>query len=442
MALSAEQIVDIQETWLQTLAVSVGLVILLVSIVGFFSARRIAAPLVRLTESAARLSRGDLSSPVSVESNLHEVNLVAQTLEQARVDLQSTLTSLQREKAWIEHLLQALVEGIVTLDEDNCITFFSAGAERITGWKRADVLHRHCDYVFRLTETEGKFSDLIPAPGERQKMWVQLADRQPAALSITRATLAPPEAEGTQAALVFRDVSEEEAVQQLMGHFLANISHEFRTPLTALEASVELLVDQAEQLSEEELQRMLNWLHLGILNLQTLVDNLLASASLEAGRFRVTPRPARLESIVTEATQLMKPLLDKYDQELLISWPADVPLVYADEPRIVQVLTNLLSNANKHGPEGSDIQIEIVPDPEEVRVLVSDEGPGIPSEQRENLFHRFVQTESASDKGKYGIGLGLWVVKAIVEEHGGQVGVKDGPADKTSFWFTLKIVGD
>jgi signal transduction histidine kinase len=240
-------------------------------------------------------------------------------------------------------------------------------------------------------------------------------------------------------ALVFRDVSEEEAIHRLMGHFMANIAHEFRTPLSALAASIELLLDQSPDLSPAELQELLNTLHLGILGLQTLVGNLLESASIEAGRFRVNPRPSDLGKIIAEAIRTMQPLLDKRGQRLVVELPAAIPVVRADSRRTVQVLVNLLSNASKYGPDDTEITIGATLRDGWARITVADRGPGIPPEYRKDVFRRFVYPDTDGDKTQYGAGLGLSVVKAVVEAQGGQVGLEDRTAGGSIFWFTLPI---
>ena len=432
----------------RTLAGSILAVAVAGSLLGAFLARRISQPLAHLAEATAALSKENgstelakaLASPLAVETRVREVALVARALEVARADLQRTLDALRREKAWTDHLLEAIVEGIVTLDRQGHITFFSHGAERITGWKRDEVVGRPCDQVFQPLETDDLFTQLVPAPGRRRKILVELRDGHQAILAVTGARLLLPEGGDARVALVFRDVSEEEAVHRLLGHFLVNVAHEFRTPLSALAASVELLVDQAPDLSPAELQELLTSLHLGVLSLQTLVNNLLQSASIEAGHFRVSPRPSNLGEIIAEAIRTMQPLLDKYDQCLMIELPAAIPAVRVDPRRTVQVLVNLLSNASKYGPDEAEIAIGAMVHQGWVRVTVADQGPGIPPEYRNVLFRRFVQPETSHDKAQYGVGLGLSVVKAVVEAHGGQVGVDDRPGGGSVFWFTLPVV--
>lgn len=411
------------------------------SILGTFLAGRVGRPLARLSEAAALLSHGDLEKPIEVESRVREVSLLAQALEGARSDLRRNLLELRRERSWGQHLLEAIVEGIVTLDRYGRITFFSQGAERITGWRRDQVIGGSCDEIFRPVGTEASFTQLIPAPGQRVKITVVLPDGRQAILAVSGARLLPPEAGAARVALVFRDVSEEEAVHRLLGHFMADAAHEFRTPLASLAASIELLLHHAGRLSQDELHELLTSAHLGTLALQTLVDNLLESASIEAGHFAVSPRPVDLEGIADGVTRMMQPLLDKYGQTVALAWPELLPQVLADPRRTAQVLINLLSNASKYGPERAEITVGAVWDGEQVRVTVADRGPGIPPAYREDIFRRFVHRDMEQDRAQVGAGLGLSVVKAIVEAHGGQVGVEGREGGGAVFWFTLPAAG-
>lgn len=440
VALDVTDIVATRTRLVGILVASILGVSLVGSLLGVLLAQRVSRPLTKLSEKAASFSLGDLESSVKMETRVREITQVATTLENARVDLLATLTSLQRERDWGEHLLASIVEGIITLDSDSCITFFSHGAERITGWATSEVMGHPVDEVFQLTESKKRFSSIIPTiTGGRQKIDVLLADDRVASLAITGARLTRSGEREKEIALVFRDISEEEAVHRLLGQFLANVAHEFRTPLSALEASIELLLDQAPDMSPSELQELYTSLHLGILGLHTLVDNLLESANIEARRFRVSPRNSDLGNVIAETAQTMQPLLAKYEQHLTIELPVDIPIVRADPRRIVQVLINLLSNASRYGPPGEEIILRVTADTQYACVAVIDRGPGIPSEYRANLFRRFVIPHADDSISQAGAGLGLSVVKAIVTAHGGLVGVDDRDGGGSIFWFTLPI---
>jgi two-component system phosphate regulon sensor histidine kinase PhoR len=429
------------------------------SFLGALIAGRVVRSLQALTNAAERLRRGDLATPVAVRTGVAEVSTVALALDDARSALQGTLAELRREKAWIDHLLEAVAEGIVTLDARSRITYFSPGAERITGYPGEALIGRDLDEVFRLAVEAGgspdlrpeRFTDQVPNQGGIAKINIWHRSGRIITLAVSRARLAPPVAGAARLALVLRDVSAEEVMHRLTGDFLANITHEFRTPLTALAASVELLLDQLPELSEVELLDLLNSLHLGVISLQTLTDNLLEGASIEAGRFRVQPRPSDLDEIVHRAVQLMHPLALKYGQNLQVELPPGLPLVLVDPERTVQVLVNLLSNAIKYGPANAEIELRAVYALDHyagdigggqrwVRVEVSDRGPGIAPDRRADLFRRFVRLEPASGPvpvREGGTGLGLSVVRAIVEAQGGQAGMEDRPGGGTVFWLTL-----
>jgi two-component system phosphate regulon sensor histidine kinase PhoR len=408
------------------------------SIFGVLLARRIGQPLVRLSEAATSFSLGDLETPVKTESRVNEITQVAKALESARIDLLATMTSLQSERDWSDHLLASIVEGIITLNDAGRITFFSHGAERVTGWRKAEVIGRHIDEIFQVENQEKTFSNLLgTTTGDRQKADVRLAGDRIASLAITSARLTRSAEEEAELALVFRDISEEEAIHRLLGQFLANIAHEFRTPLSALEASIELLLDQAPDLSSDEIHELHTSLHLGALGLHTLVDNLLESANIEGRRFYISPRTSDLGKIIADAVQTMQPLLDKYEQRLMVELPINIPVVRADPRRTVQVLINLLSNASRYGPPGEEIVLKVTMDVQFARLAVIDRGPGIPKEQQANIFQRFVYPHTDDAISQAGAGLGLSVVKAIVVAHGGQVGVDDQPEGGSMFWFTL-----
>ncbi len=418
--------------------------VILAALVGFalsmVMARRIGRPLTDLTRAATAIQKGELDTSLTISSSISELTQVSQALENARVELRRALLELQSEKAWTERLLEAISEGIVVLDEDGRITFFSPGAEQITGYKRDEVTHRAADELFQLVDSDDLFSRLIPLPGQQGKIRLNTPDGRQPILAVTSAPLSPAAAGKSGLVLVLRDVSDAEMVHQILGSFLANVTHEFRTPLSALAASTELLLDQAPDLNQAEMQELLNALYLGIVSLQTLIDNLLESASLEAGRFRVYPRPADLGQIIAEAAHMMRPLQDKYGQWLVVQFPAAIPQVQADARRTVQVLVNLLSNAIKYSPDETEITLSVDLDDGWARVAVADRGPGVPTGQQTALFHRFVHVGAEDNKSRHGAGLGLSVVKAIIEAHGGQVGVDNRSGGGSVFWFTLPTI--
>jgi PAS domain S-box-containing protein len=412
------------------------------SLVGAGLARRVARPIERLIGSAERLSRGDLAEPVPVPDSPAEIVTLASALESSRLHLRRSLDELTSANAWSENLIQSIVEGVMTVDAKGTVEFISRGAERLTGWTAEEATGLALDLVLRPVDPESMswIWSLPPEGSKRQVRVFNQAGRE-VSLAITAANLKlPVDGEG-QIALVLRDVTEEEAVRELRSYFLANISHEFKTPLSALTASIELLIDEADEFLSEDVGALLASIRVSSLGLQTLVDNLLESTSIEAGRFNIRTRPTQLSVVIEDALHVIRPLMERRQQTFRVTTDGEIPVVEADPTRLTQVFVNLLSNASKYSPLGAEIEVHQFVREGSLRTEVADRGPGIPLTERRTLFQRFVRLHR-EDGAQYGIGLGLSVVKAIVEGHGGMVGVEGREGGGSVFWFTLPLGKD
>lgn len=438
-ALNVDEQLAIQQSLNNTLLVGLLFVILIASGLGVWQSQRISQPIVNLANAATKFRQRDLETPVSVRSSVWEISQLSNTLEDARVALQHTMEQLQSEKAWIEQLLNSIVEGLLTLDNQDRITFASAGVAKMLQSEEEVLIGRNVDDIFLSTEGEAAFTSQLPIPGQQRRISVKFKNGQERLLTISKTNFLPPEADSRTRALVIRDVTNEEYIHRLLGDFMANITHEFRTPLSALEASTELLLDNLENLTQPEIEELLVSLNLGITNLQALIDNLIEAASMEAGRFKVSLQPVLYSAILEDAREVIEPLAKKYALHLSAMPLTEPIMILADRRRTVQVLVNLLSNAIKHSPENSVIQINHFIEADKLHIEVHDQGSGVPIEFRDNLFRRFAHLDVQNERAKQGAGLGLSVVKAIVEAQGGKVGITDLPEGGTSFWFTLPL---
>ncbi len=347
------------------------------------------------------------------------------------------MPSLLHEPTWAEALIQALPEGILTIDESGQILTFNRRAEEITGWSATEALGQSINLVLPLGAGKGQLLEHLSNGGAIPPINAINRDGRDITLAITVAKLQVPH-RAPETALVVRDVTSEDAARQLRSYFLANISHEFRTPLSALKASVELLLEGLDTFTLNETLELVRSVHFSVTSLQTLVDNLLESVSIEAGRFRIRRHSTDIKVLVSDATTLMKPLLERRHQALITRMPDGLPVLSVDPMRLTQVLVNLLSNASKYGPTDEPIELSIDPQDDALRISVSDRGSGIPAEDRESIFRRFVRL-GEKDNTQYGVGLGLAVVKTIVESHGGSVGLNERPGGGSIFWFTIPL---
>jgi len=226
--------------------------------------------------------------------------------------------------------------------------------------------------------------------------------------------------------------------EHLHTYFLANISHEFRTPLSALSASLEILLAEFDYLSPSDQRSLLKSMQLSTTSLQTLVNNLLESTSIEAGHFVIRRRSVQLNVVLAEAVHIVQPLLDRRSQYLVLTQPFKLPNLEADPIRLTQVFINLLSNASKYSPQEQKIDVGIDVIGDQLLIAVADRGQGIPEGERDDIFGYFTRL-AREDTDQYAAGLGLSVVKNIVEGHGGQISIDDRPGGGSIFWITMPL---
>jgi len=438
--LPVDQLLQTERQALLVLVASTGFVALMGVIAGVWYIRRLTAPLRRLTSAAEQISQGDLGAPIPRLAGPPEFATLSASLVQSQATMLGALEERSAARDWLNSLIQSVVEGVVTFDTRGRVTFLSQGAEIMTGWSSGEAVGEPVNAVLPLVDSHNgqTFLDFIPPAGEKREIEVLTRSGKSLVLAATGARMVPPNSDRVQVALVLRDVTEEQALRNLRSFFLANISHEFRTPLSTLNASIELLIDQVDDLSPGEIRELLKPTHMSLLSLQSLIDNLLESSSIEAGSFVLRRRPVNLNEVMADALSIVRPLVERRRQAVAVTEPATMSALVADRTRLTQALVNLLTNASKYSPIGRPIDLRITEIEGMLRIAVADRGPGVSPDDRVNLFRRFMRLNAQVDE-QYGIGLGLYLVKKIAEAHGGQVGVDDRPGGGAIFWMTLPL---
>jgi signal transduction histidine kinase len=187
----------------------------------------------------------------------------------------------------------------------------------------------------------------------------------------------------------------------------------------------------------EKLEELVLSLERGTLRLTRLIDNLLESVRIESGQLAIRRQSVSVAEIVEDADVLVGSLLTQRSQRLVVELPEDLPQISGDKTRLTQVFVNLLANANKFAPEGSCVRIGASREGTFVRAWVEDEGPGTAANEGDTLFARFHR--GAREPEPAGLGLGLWLVRSIIERHGGQVRFERTAQERTRFTFTLPV---
>jgi len=237
-----------------------------------------------------------------------------------------------------------------------------------------------------------------------------------------------------------RDITQQRAAERMRSEFTSTLSHELRTPLTSILGSLQLLRsgalgdmdrDQGElvEVAERNGQRLLD-----------LINEVLDIEKIESGRLTLMPEPMPIDSLLNESVRLNQGYADRFRANLALHGAVPGVIVRADRKRLMQVMTNLLSNAAKFSPPNSAVDVSVSRPGDTVRVEVSDRGPGIPEAFRSKIFGRFAQADSADSRIKGGTGLGLAISKRLIELMQGRIGFEDRPGGGTTFFFELPVL--
>ncbi len=224
-------------------------------------------------------------------------------------------------------------------------------------------------------------------------------------------------------------------LEQLKSDFLSTVSHEFRTPLTAIKVSVGLLADKLGG-SDREQQRLMNTILRNVDRLNQMVGGVLEMARLQSGKVILQKRAVDACQVVREIAGSLQPLMDEKDQLFTLRLPETPVYLMADANRLEQILSNLLSNAQRYTPRGGEIAVEVRELGDWVRIYVSDTGPGIPYNELPYIFDRFYRGQVGRKAGP-GTGLGLSIARSLARLHGGDVGVSTKPGEGCVFFVTL-----
>ena len=235
------------------------------------------------------------------------------------------------------------------------------------------------------------------------------------------------------------DVSERHEVDRLKNDFVATVSHELRTPLTSIRGSLGLLASGVMGELTEEARQMIAVAERNSTRLITLINDILDFEKLESGKMEIAHAPTPLLRVLEKAIETISAMAatEAVEIELTVKECGNHAMLLGDETRLTQVMVNLLSNAVKFSPRGGTVRIEAATNDGWTTVQVHDRGRGIAGPAQAKLFQRFQQIESADSREKGGTGLGLAICKAIIELHGGTIGVESAPNEGSTFWFRV-----
>lgn len=242
---------------------------------------------------------------------------------------------------------------------------------------------------------------------------------------------------GDETLCILRDITERKRAERLKTEFLSVVSHELRTPLTSISGSLALLSAGMGGELPDQAHTMIDIAHRNSERLVRLINDLLDLQKIESGTMPMQMEPVEVIPLIERVLEATYAYGSRYGITFELHNEAPDVRIYADADRLMQVLTNLLSNAAKFSPAGSSVTLTVARRERDVRVCVADRGVGIPNEYQQHIFKKFAQIDSSSSRQKEGTGLGLSISKAIVEMHGGCIGCESEPGAGATFFFDV-----
>lgn len=353
-----------------------------------------------------------------------------------------SFAALSREQALI---LSSAAEGIFGIDLEGRTRFINEAGARMLGWTVDELLGRHMHNAVHHTRESGE-----PYPWEECLCHATLVggvfrsqdadtfwkrDGTPVPIACTSSPMLDENGEVVGAVGTFRDVTSRLAVDRMKNEFISTVSHELRTPLTSIRGAIGLLASGRVGALSEKAQKLADIASTNTDRLVRLINDILDIERIESGEVAFLPRSCLAADLIRQSVDVVRSLAD-HDQ-IKIETESEPIALLADPDRIVQTLTNLISNAVKFSPAGSTIRVAAKQQEDSVLFTVSDEGRGVPPDKLSSIFERFQQVDASDSRDKGGSGLGLAICKSIVEQHGGAIGAESTLGTGSVFSFTI-----
>jgi two-component system phosphate regulon sensor histidine kinase PhoR len=400
-------------------------------LLSIFIALRVTRPLHTLTQEAKQMIQGEIPRHIP-SSRGDEVGQLTQTFHILVEELHSQIQVLQSEQGKLSSVLKQMTDGVVIADANGKIILINMAAERLfqieadraIGVSLANVVRHHqwIELWEKCRETGMEQSGTLELPGQGifiQGIALPLGDALPEHIL-----------------MLFQDLTRIRRLETVRRDFISNISHELRTPLASLKTLVETLQTGALE-DPPAARRFLYHMETEVDALAYMVSELLELARIESGQVPLKLKSVKPRKLLAKAYERLGVQAERNQLTILLDCPKNLPRVYADKPRLGQVLVNLLHNAIKFTPPGGQITLCARKKEDMILFSVQDSGAGIPADDLLRIFERFYKTDPARSGG--GTGLGLAIARHLVEAHGGRIGVESIEGEGSTFYFEIPI---
>jgi len=391
--------------------------------------------------------------------SVNDRQMLASFADQAAIAVHNAqlYEEVSREKRRLDGIIENSADGVMILDASHRIHVFNRALAALTGWTAADALGREHDEVIRWAHIDsgvdlasaeaGGWPLAFRVPEEPafvtsdgpRALFVEgdlrRRDGSTVSVGITYAPLMAQDGRLVNIIVDVHDITRFREAEELKSTFVSVISHELKTPVSLIKGYASTLRREDASWDEKTLRDSLAVIEEESDRLNELIDNLLDASRLQAGALSLSFGDVALADLAVRTVNKFR--VQTRAHQFLLDFPTDFPVLQGDEGRLAQVLTNLLTNAIKYSPEGGIIRVSGRVLPSRVVITVSDQGIGIAPAEQTRVFDAFYRVDDAPTRRTQGTGLGLYLAKAVVEAHGGQIWVESDPGRGTIFSFSL-----
>ena len=380
--------------------------------------------------------------------HLNRASAVQRLVGERTAELRSANAALRESEAHTRTVVETAADGIVTLDERGIIEAYNPASEAIFGHTAADAIGRPLSFlmpfladVLDADTSNGRAAErLLAIAGDRRETSGRHKNGEHFSVELTFNALTLDA--GAKFTGWMHDITDRKQVERLKSEFISTVSHELRTPLTSINASLGLVADGITGDVGPESAELIEIARNNADRLVRLINDILDIEKIEAGRMEYRFRELPLRHLVNQAIEANRAFAAQFGVEFTVTDSAPATLVNVDADRLIQVLTNLLSNAAKFSPHGDAVDVRLSTRECAARIAITDHGAGIPLEFRDRVFQKFAQADSSDSRRKSGTGLGLSICRAIIDQMGGRIGFETEVGAGTTFYFELPVCAD
>ncbi|EAF0447663.1 cell wall metabolism sensor histidine kinase WalK [Listeria monocytogenes] len=404
---------------------------IITAVLGILLSRTITKPIVEMKRQAYAMARGNYSRKVKVYG-VDEIGELADSFNTLTKRVQEAQAMTEGERRKLSSVLAYMTDGVIATDRRGKVILINTPAEKMLRVKHESANGRSIIDVLDIGDTY-QFEDLMEVDGSLT-MDRSTLDK-PYVLRANFSVIQRETGFNNGVIAVLHDITDQEKVDQERRDFVSNVSHELRTPLTSMHSYLEALSDGAWE-DKEIAPRFLEVTQNETERMIRLVNDLLKLSRMDGGR-------EQLEKSFVNFTDFFNHIIDRFEmmKKETIMFKRHIPrepvIIEIDEDKVMQVLDNIISNANKYSPDGGRISFYLKKFEDEIEVSIADEGLGVPDEDLANAFDRFFRVDKARSREMGGTGLGLAIAREVIEAHGGRIWAERNKNKGTIIKFTL-----